>query len=396
MKILSIQHYPMFGGPHNEIVKLEPHLNDLGVYTTVALTDKPGDAASRLEGHATTHLVPLERFRNPKNVRESIKNLVFLPRDIATLRQLIRTVTPDVVKVHGVHNPQGAIAASLEGVPVTLVISSDLPAAPFRKYGMQLAQVYTASVLATGARVLRAYAGSQRLLDRTFTYVPPVDTERFRPPDREKRARIRELLGVPASGFVVGSIANINPQKGVDVLVDAAAIVQRHLPDAWFVIAGSISEAHSQYYRSILDRIRHLGMDSSRVLFLGGRSDVEEILCGFDVKVISSRAEGIPTTACEAMSVALPVISTDVGSVREVVIHGRNGLVVPPESPDALASSIVALARDEGLRTRLGEAGRQMAVERCDVKECARIHLGAYERAVEQGPSPLFGRRRIN
>src|SRR5687768_10768804 len=136
MKILSVQHYPAFGGPHNEIIRLEPFLNDLAIFTTVAITNKLGDAVSRLNSHADLYEIPLERFRNPKHLVGNVRNMVCMPRDINGLRSLIKNVRPDVVKVHGVHNPQGAIAAAMENVPVTLVISSDLPAAPFRKWGM--------------------------------------------------------------------------------------------------------------------------------------------------------------------------------------------------------------------------------------------------------------------
>jgi hypothetical protein len=95
------------------------------------------------------------------------------------------------------------------------------------------------------------------------------------------------------------------------------------------------------------------------VRFLGARNDVNTLLAGADLFVLSSISEGIPMTLLEAQAAGLPAVVTDVGGNREVVIHGETGLLVPPRSPEALAESMLLLLRDPNRARLMGEAGRR-------------------------------------
>jgi glycosyltransferase involved in cell wall biosynthesis len=85
-------------------------------------------------------------------------------------------------------------------------------------------------------------------------------------------------------------------------------------------------------------------------------------VAAFDVFAMSSLHEGLSIALIEAMALGRPVVVTDVGGQAEVVQHGTQGLVVPPDEPASIARSIVALLRDDGLRSRMGDAGRTRAM----------------------------------
>jgi glycosyltransferase involved in cell wall biosynthesis len=91
------------------------------------------------------------------------------------------------------------------------------------------------------------------------------------------------------------------------------------------------------------------------------------------------KSEGVPTVVMEAMAIGLPIVTTEVGGVRDIVHHGEQGFVVPPLDPSALARATVPLLDDPELRRRTGEAGRRFAVERCRTEMCLRTHLHAFE-----------------
>lgn len=113
---------------------------------------------------------------------------------------------------------------------------------------------------------------------------------------------------------------------------------------------------------------------------------VAELACGFDVFWLPSEglSEGIPTVLGEAMALGLPMVATDVGSVREAVDGGVNGYVVAPGDPEALAEATRPLLEDDDLRARLGAAGNRIAGERFAVARCVEAHLRAFEAALER------------
>jgi glycosyltransferase involved in cell wall biosynthesis len=182
--------------------------------------------------------------------------------------------------------------------------------------------------------------------------------------------------------LVVGTVANVTPQKGIEYFVECASLLSVEFPTARFVVIGGVDGAHGKY----VDRIQRLAEDykllPDRIMFAGSRSNVADLLPAFDLKVVSSVAEGVPTTAGEAMACGLPVVATDVGSVAEVVKNRETGFVVTPRSAPELANAIRQLLQHEELRTRMGFAGRQRAVDHFDVSVCADIHVRAYRSAI--------------
>jgi glycosyltransferase involved in cell wall biosynthesis len=104
-------------------------------------------------------------------------------------------------------------------------------------------------------------------------------------------------------------------------------------------------------------RAEQLGL-AGRIRFAGASHNVAEALAGAQIFVLSTRSEAFPRSILEAMRAGLPVVASDVGGVAEAVDQGRTGLLVPPQSPDALASALERLLLEPSLRARMGEAGR--------------------------------------
>jgi glycosyltransferase involved in cell wall biosynthesis len=107
--------------------------------------------------------------------------------------------------------------------------------------------------------------------------------------------------------------------------------------------------------------IDQLGL-SGRVIMMGARSDVPEILASAGLFVLATGGEGLPLAVIEAMMSGLPVVASNVGGVAEVVQHGATGLLVPAGDADALALALCALVGDAGRRRQFGDAGRRRAL----------------------------------
>jgi glycosyltransferase involved in cell wall biosynthesis len=169
-------------------------------------------------------------------------------------------------------------------------------------------------------------------------------------PDCSERANLNS--GRPP---VITMVARFTPVKEYEVLLRAFAAL--HLgPRLRLVGDGPLRESCEAL-------ARELGI-YERVEFLGNRDDVPSLLASSDIFVLASKFEMLPISALEAMRAGLPVIASEVGGVRETVVHGETGLLVPSGSVPALAQALTRLTRDSDLRLRFGRAGRRRFVER--------------------------------
>jgi glycosyltransferase involved in cell wall biosynthesis len=384
IRVLSVQHYPTFGGPYNEILLLDQPLRSRGVDTVVVMTDEPGTANPRLQAVTGIHTMPLARIRMTADPRLHIATAAHFRRDVRNLRAIIRRERVDLVKVHGPHNPHGAIAAHLERVPVVWVISSTRVPAAFRRLGVALVRHYAASVLVNGRALLDAYPGASHLSSRAFVYYPPVDTQVFRPASRAERNALRDELGVPRDAPFVGTIANVNPQKGIATFLKVAKQVTERFPAARFIIVGAIAPSQRSYYDRMRAEAVRLGLGPNSLSWLGERTDVARVVAALDVKVITSapESEGTTTTAGEAMACGVPVVTTPVGAVAEVVEDGTTGFVIGSHDPGAIAERVNALLSDGDMRKMMGAAARERVISRFGVHMCADVHLSAYRCAL--------------
>jgi len=381
--VLAVLHHPVFGGPHNQLLRLSAPLSSRGWETLAVLPEAPGNAAERLRAAGIRVLqVPLHRPRKTVHPKPHVDWVLgFLP-EISALRRVIREHHADVVQVAGPMYPQGAIAAYLEGVPVVWQLLSLFTPLPLRCLTMPLVLFLSDVVMTTGVRTARAHPGAMRLGKRLVPFFPPVDTQEFRP-DLVRRTMAREELGVSADTVLIGTVGNFNWQKGHDILVRAAHSIKPRFPRTAFRLLGSRTPTQVSSYDSHVRKLAdELGLSQDGYLkFVEPGARVAELLPAFDLFVMPSRAEGIPTSILEAMACGLPVIATDVGGVREVVEEGVTGRLVKPRDSANLAEAILDLLQKPGLRAQMGVQARQRAVERYDTSICAATHLAAYELA---------------
>lgn len=216
------------------------------------------------------------------------------------------------------------------------------------------------------------------LMRPTVLYTSETD----RQADRRRPARVVELgidlerfasagAALSHQGPVVGNVARLAEQKGHATLVDAVPLVLQRRPDALFVIVGE-----GELRDDLEARVRGAGVERA-VSFTGARGDVPELLKSFDVFAFPSLYEGLCLAVIEAQAAGVPVVATPVGGIRETVLDGVSGLLVPPGDPRALADAILRLLEDRDLAARLAaEAARR--VTRFSEREMVERTLALY------------------
>lgn len=381
MKLLSVIHYPVFGGPHNRNIRIAPFLREAGIEPTVLLPDEPGDAADRLEAAGVPVLkLPLTRVRATARPAPHLQLATRLRRDAAALQRVIEDGRFDAVLINGFVNPHAGFAGARAGVGVVWQLLDVAQPAAVTRALMPLVKNLADVVMSNGVAVAEAHPGTSALGDRLVIFFPPVDLQVFAP-NAGRRAAARAELGLGEHDLVIGNVSNVSPMKDHGNFIRAAAIIRESHPDTRFVILGAQYEHRRRYVEALLDEARGLGLEPGESLVLrepGGR--VADLAPAFDIFWLTSRpaSEGVSTVVGEAMALELPVVATDVGSVREAVGDGAAGVLVPPRDPRALAEATIPFLNDEEARLRAGREGRRRA-ELFSPEICAAAHVEAIE-----------------
>lgn len=188
-----------------------------------------------------------------------------------------------------------------------------------------------------------------------------VERAAFEP--RSRAAAVRAEFGMPADSPVVAVIGRVNPSKGLEYFLDAAAIVAKRCARARFLVVGEAAHDAPGYLDDLRARAERNGI-ADRVIFAGLRHDVAELLAGVTMAVLPSLNEGLSNALLEAMAAGVPVVATRVGGTPEAIDGGVNGLLVPPRDAYALGESMTTLLDDPRRAAAMGQAARQAVDER--------------------------------
>jgi glycosyltransferase involved in cell wall biosynthesis len=377
-RYLHVLHYPTFGGPHGQALRLAPVLAEAGWETVVLLPEERGNAAELLRGAGIRVIeAPLRRLRATVDPRTHLATLGALPGDVARIRRLVRSLDAEIVVVSGLANPHGALAGRRAGIPVVWQLLDTRLPPPTRRVLMRAVDGLADAVMTSGRRVAELHLGNRRRSYDVVVYFPPVDTERLTAARRERSAA-RARLGLDPRDVVVGTIGNLTPPKGYISFVRSAALLVRDVPHVRFVILGATAPTHRAYADEVRRLADALGVD---LLVVDPGVRAAELAASFDVFMLTSENEGLPTVLGEAMALALPVVATAVGSVSEAVEDEVTGLLVRPGDAAAASAAVLRLLHDEELAGRLGEKGARRASALFGVSVCANAYLRAFAAA---------------
>ena len=306
------------------------------------------------------------------------------------LSRLLHRLRPDIVHAHDAH------ALALAALAVAFAGRQAPPLAASRRVDFHVRRnPLSRWKYGRVDRFLCASAAIRRMLiddgvpaGRTVVVHEGVEVERIA---ELPALDVHQELGLPEGAPIVGNVAALVPHKGQRHLLDAAARVVAHVPDARFVIVGA-GELHD----TLAARIARLGLEG-QVILTGFRTDALSLLKGFDLFVMSSVTEGLGTSVLDAMACGRAVVATRAGGIPESVVDGETGLLVPARDPAALASAIVRLLRDRSWREALGRAGQTRARARFSaarmVTETAAVYddLAGRSRAGDTGHPAAAG-----
>jgi glycosyltransferase involved in cell wall biosynthesis len=347
------------GGAQSYVAALLPALAERYEVVLAAHGEGPlREAAAR----AGARFVPLRHVRRPINPARDLAGLV-------ELASLLRRERPQIMHASSSKaGVLGRLAAVAARVPIRFFTVhgwafsaySGLASRLYRVSDRLMAPLTTVTICVSETELAAGLEAGTCSTERSVVIHNAVDVAAT-PRSRHDRSTPRLI-----------AVGRLKAPKDFVTLIRALAELPGREYEALIVGDGPDRGA-------VEAEIRRLGIED-RVQLAGERDDVPELLASSDVFVLSSRSEGLPVSALEAMAAELPVVASDVGGLAELVVDGETGILVPAGDEAALAEALGRLVQDRELRQSLGAAGRARAESSFDLSAFRRAHLELYAR----------------
>jgi len=348
-------------------------------------TDESGESSFNMYfyglGHKKPRLEVLYAFL--RNLKEHpLKALIRSPKAIYfenlyawRVLSIANVIKPDLIHAHFTY-PEGFVGCIVKkkiGVPLVVTVHGhDVLTEPSVSYGVRLRKSYDELVRKVLECADAVICNSRALHDevakilkessKIYLIHNATDLKRFIPMDKDEA---RAKLDLPRDKFIVFTVRHHEPKYGIEYLIRAVPFVLSRSKDVLFVIGGDGSLR--KYHENLA---RMLGV-SEYVVFPGriSRSLIPLYYAASDVVLVPSLQEAWGLVATEAMASGRPVIASAVGGLKEQIIDGFNGFLVPPRDPKAIAEKILYFLENASEIERMGMNGRKLAEERFDIEK---------------------------
>jgi len=381
------------GGPALHVAYLTQGLATRGYETTLA-------AGLLARGESSMSFAAEELGVDVEPVSELHREIspYYDPLSVARVVRLIQRIRPHIIHTHTAKaGAIGRTAALLAGDARPPIVVHTFHGHVLRGYfDPATSAVFSKLERALAMRTTRLIAVSPEVRDDLVGLgVAPydkfcvirlgIDLE-HRVVDLGANHDLRRLFGVGADEFVVGWIGRMTAIKRVDDILLAFRELRDRGTPARLCLVGDGPD------REQVERRAHALGISRHTLFVGYQREVAPYYSFFDAFVLSSANEGTPVVAIEALAAARPVVATNVGGVPDVIEHEGDGLLVPAGDVDGISRALERLARDPGLRRRLGTEGRERVIPRYRVERLVDDVDELYRELLSERGLPLPAR----
>ncbi len=272
------------------------------------------------------------------------------PLSVLKMMTLLKRERPDIVNTHSSSDSWVAtVAAKLSGVKPKTIRTRHL-STPISKscFSRLLYEILPDAVITTGEEIRQRMMRDNRFsASKIFSIPTGIDLEQFNP------AKVQPAF--QPNSFSVGMVGVLRSWKGHRFFIDAIPDILSQIPDAVFYIAGDGPQ--SENIKSLIKKMALY----KKVFMLGHREDIPEVLQSLNVVVHPSFAnEGVPQSILQALAMKKPVVASDAGSIKEVIVDAQTGFLIPAKDTYAIASKVIEIYRNPDQCMRFGEEGRKL------------------------------------
>lgn len=366
--ILYLHETSILGGAENSLLNLVSKL-DKNKFQPFFICPKEGPFIDELK--KLNIKVDLVKFSRLKSL-----NLFRIYNTIRKIRQTIEKREIDLVHSSGVGtNLLGAISAKLSHVPIIWHARNLLVE------GMwdidQFFSFLPVKIICNSKAIQGRFSKKEKMQNKIITVINGVDIDKFNP--KISGREIRKEFDINEKEIVIGIASRIDPSKGQEYFLHAAAEVVKSYPRVRFLVAGNaFSPGHSWFREHLRNLVQKLDLEG-KVIFAGFRRDMPQVLAGMDIFVLASDAEPCGRVLFEAMAIGKPIVATNTGGTPEIVIDKQTGLLAPARNSKALAEAIIILLNNNKLAKEMGQKGRERVEKYFTIEEHVRKTEAVYK-----------------
>jgi len=350
-RILYVHGIEAIGGAERDLIAL---LKTLDRHKWEPQVVCPGTGPFREQLHTIavpTHALSLPPWRKP---------LALFQRRSAVwrLEVLVNRLDPAIIHVNDIwwvpHTVRAVASRTVNPVPIVAHVRQEIEPAKVRRYELDRVE----AVIAISRQIEQSLIAGGVSVKNVRTVYSGIDLSEGQVTHDDQA--IRRMIGLPSGAVLLGTVANLFPRKGYEVMLRALPAILRAIPTVHYVIVGSDDHNYA-------DRLKRLAYElkiADRVHIVGFQDPVHPFLAALDLYVHPALMEGFGIAVVEAMAVGKAVVATTIGGLPEVVAQGETGLLVPPGDAESLAATVVSLLEDKVRREQMGRKGKARAQER--------------------------------
>ncbi|MCX5725374.1 MAG: glycosyltransferase family 4 protein [Nitrospirae bacterium] len=287
------------------------------------------------------------------------KFLSFFQRRSAVrrLRDLVTHLDPAMIHVNDiwwVPHTLRAVRYNPASVPIVAHVRQEIEPAKVRRYGLDRVD----AVVAISRQVEQSLIVGGVSANRVRTLYSGIDFSGTQP--QTDGQVIRQRAGIPSGAILLGTVANLFPRKGYEVMLRALPAIIHAVPTAHYMIVGSDENHYADRLMKLAQELKF----AEHVHMVGCQDAVHPFLASLDLYVHPALMEGFGIAVVEAMAMGKAVVATTTGGLPEVVEQGETGLLVPPGDAESLSATVIALLEDKVRREQMGRNGMVRAQER--------------------------------
>ena len=369
-KICYVDEDGRFGGPQQRMLVIASELRKKNIEVEIIIPKDETEIFKKklIENKIKFHELSITRLSLKINFL--LKYIFLFFYEIFMLVNFFKKNKYDLIQANSTPQFKAVIAAFILKIKIVWVIEDSYFPFFIVFFFKQLSKLTNCKIIYTSQRVYDFYFKDKKDIKNLKKEIfAPINFLKFDP---------NQSFDIPnyinKKNFIVTTVAAVVPVKGLEYFIKSAEIVYKKNNNVLFIIAGPEISSQKRYSK----KIRSMLLNKQYIKYIGMCNDIPQLLANSDVFICSSLSEAGPITVYEAMSMKVPVITTDVGACNQIIINYKNGIIVPRKDSIKISQAVINVLDDSHLRNKIGSNAYKFASEFFSLDKIVKQYIDFY------------------